>query len=125
MQSATGESGGEVRIEPSELKLAPGESAVVRMMMDASKHEPGRDYETSVRIRSKGCDDLSLGLTVVVEVERESIPTVDLHCCCKPAGRRLRWYHHAYCQPPRAAVRPARPVADLSDRTQKPARPVG
>lgn len=125
MQSTSGEAGGAVKIEPAELKLAPGESAVVRFHLDASKHARGEEYETRVRIRSKGCDDLGLDLSVVVETERESIPTIDLHCCCKPPGRQIRWYHHSYCQPAPPAVRPQRPATDIAVKPQRPAKPVG
>jgi hypothetical protein len=140
MQSTAGEAGGIVRIEPPELKLGPGESAVVRLMADASKHAQGVDYETSVRIRSKGCDDLVLGLTVVVELEKEVVPTIDLHCCCTPPGRRLRWYHHSYCQPSRVlgqadlpkaegvgrpdAIVAGRPDAVVAGKPKRPANPV-
>jgi hypothetical protein len=132
LQSTAGEPGGHVGVEPAELKLGPGESAVVRLLADASKHARGVDYETTVHIRSKGCDDLTLGLTVLVEAEKDVVPTLDLHCCCTPPGRRLRWYHHSYCQPPRRMVQAdppkvdsaTRPKADAATRPKPPAKPV-
>jgi hypothetical protein len=118
MISHGGEAGGEAVVEPASVALDPGAVGVIRVLVDASKHRSGVDYETRLRIRSKGCDDLSLGIAVHVSAEVETAPLVDLHCCCTPKQRPLRWYHHYYCDPP------AREAVDRPEASS-PQRPVG
>lgn len=99
-----GDVGGAAGVSPAAVTLDPGEVAVVKITVDASKHRAGVDYDGVVRIRAKGCEDMTLGVTVHVATAVESAPLVDLHCCCRPNVRPLRWYHHYYCDPPASRV---------------------
>ena len=50
---------------------------------------------------------------------RYRVPVIDLHCCCTPRARPLKWYHHYYCDPPLRQ----RPQGDNSD--DQDVRPAG
>jgi hypothetical protein len=123
MVSHTGEPGGAVAVEPAHLSLEPGEIAVVKLVVDAGKHRPGVDYDATLRFRAKGCEDLTLGVTVHVETLDDMVPLVDLHCCCRPKQRPLRWYHHYYCDPPADARTPKATQAPITDGPQRPVEP--
>jgi len=96
----TGEAGGAVAVSPNSLDLGPGEIGVVRVDVDASQHRRGVDYVGAVKVSAKSCEDMTLTVVVAVEPETDVLPIVDLHCCCHPKVRPLRWYHHYYCDPP-------------------------
>ena len=100
MMAETGETGGAMSLSPSSVELDPGGFSVLKIAVDASQHRRGVDYVGAVRVTSKDCEDMTLTVAVMIEPELQSVPTVDLHCCCHPKVRPLRWYHHYYCDPP-------------------------
>lgn len=113
-ESGDGES--KAAVVPAAVELEPGEVAVVAVQVEAAEQRPGVDYEGVLRIRAENCDDLRLRICVLVDVSKDCAPLVDLHCCCHPKVRPLRWYHHYYCDLP---VRQAR------DDRSEPNRPPG
>lgn len=102
IMAETGEAGGAMTLSVNSVDLQPGAQSVLQVSVDASEHRRGVDYVGAVRVTSKDCEDMTLTVAVMVEPEQESLPLVDLHCCCHPKVRPLRWYHHYYCDPPRA-----------------------
>lgn len=107
--SEAGEPGGALEVAVPTLDLDPAEVGVVQVLVDASEHRRGVDYVGAIKVTSKDCEDMFLTVAVLVESEVETVPIVDLHCCCHPHVRPLRWYHHYYCDPPRADRNPNTP----------------
>lgn len=99
-----GATGGSVTLSPASVDLDPGEIAIVRADVDASQYEAGVAYRRIVTIASRNCEPMRLAICVEVEREEDCAPLVDLHCCCEPRMRPLRWYHHYYCDPAEGAV---------------------
>jgi hypothetical protein len=97
--SDSGEAGGPMSLSAAFVDLDPGEIAPISVTIDATQHRRGLDYTGAVRVTSKDCEDMTLSVVVVVQPEVDVAPLVDLHCCCHPAARPLRWYHHYYCDP--------------------------
>lgn len=105
----TGEPGGDMTLSAPSLELDPGKIGVIRVQVDASKHRRGVDYVGAIKASSKDCEDMTLTIAVSVEPESDTLPIVDLHCCCHPKLRPLRWYHHYYCDPPQEQRPPNQP----------------
>lgn len=99
VMSEDGKPGGGITVVPASVDLEPGEVEMVRVEIDASGHETGLGYNSIVTVASRKCEDMHLGVSVLVEREIDSAPLVNLHCCCHPRPRPLRWYHHYYCDP--------------------------
>ena len=106
-ETADGES--KATVVPSTGELDAGEVAVVAVHVEAAEQRSGVTYEGVLRIRAESCDDLRLSISVLIEEPKDSVPLVDLHCCCHPKVRPLRWYHHYYCDPPARDTRDERP----------------
>lgn len=94
-----GQPGGGVKLSVDHVDLDPGETAIVEADFIAAGQEPGVNYGSTVVISSANCETMRLRLTVMVERETAYVPVIDLHCCCHPRLRPLRWYHHYYCDP--------------------------
>jgi hypothetical protein len=99
VMSEDGKPGGSITLVPASVELEPGEVEMVRVQIDAVRHEVGLGYNSIVTIASRNCEDMHLGVGVLVEREIDCAPLVNLHCCCHPRPRPLRWYHHYYCDP--------------------------
>jgi hypothetical protein len=109
LDAETGDGESKAAVVPAAVDLDPGETAVVSVQVEAAEQQPGVDYEGVLRIRAENCDDLRLCICVRVDVPKDCAPLVDLHCCCHPKVRPLRWYHHYYCDPPVGQTRDDRP----------------
>jgi hypothetical protein len=96
--SQGGQAGGAITLTPASVDLDPGEVQTVQVQVDARQHKPGSDYRSIIHVASERCETMHLGVSVEVAAEDEA-PTIDLHCCCEPRPRPLRWYHHYYCDP--------------------------
>ena len=105
LTSETGADGGAIALSANAVTLETGASAVVQVTVDGSEYTRGVDYVGAIRVASKDCETMTLGVRVTIELEDQSVPVVDLHCCCHPRVRPLRWYHHYYCDPPQDAGR--------------------
>lgn len=99
VMSADGRPGGRIALAPASVDLEPGEVEMVRVEIDATGHDVGLNYTSIVTVASRDCEDMHLGVSVLVEHEVDSAPLLNLHCCCHPRPRPLRWYHHYYCDP--------------------------
>jgi hypothetical protein len=99
VMSEEGNPGGSIALVPATVDLDPGEVQMVRAQIDATGHEVGLGYNSIVTIATRNCEDMYLGVSVFVEREIDCAPLVNLHCCCHPRLRPLRWYHHYYCDP--------------------------
>jgi|GEM_PF-2764529 len=99
IMSEDGKEGGTITVSPDSVTLEPGEVAVVQISVDASKYATGVDHAATIKVSSEKCQDMYLGVVVLVQPEVKVVPVVDLHCCCTPKLRPLRWYHHYYCDP--------------------------
>lgn len=99
VQSPFGEEAGRLTVAPAEVTLEPGDGIVVRAAVDATKFQPHVDYAATIKVSAENCEPMRLAVVVRVEPESEVVPVVDLHCCCTPKVRPLRWYHHYYCDP--------------------------
>ena len=96
--SQGGQAGGAITVTPASVELNPGEVQTVQVQVDARQHQPGSDYRSIIHVASERCETMHLGVSVEVAGEDEA-PIIDLHCCCEPRPRPLRWYHHYYCDP--------------------------
>jgi hypothetical protein len=99
LQAENGQGEGVMSLSDSEIALEPGQFEVVRITVDASKFPTGIAYIGAIQITAKDCETMYLGIVVRVQPQTEVIPVIDLHCCCHPKARPLRWYHHYYCDP--------------------------
>jgi hypothetical protein len=114
-------SGGSIAVTPESVELDPGEIRSIDVAIDAMQQSPGAEFRSIVKIASKGCETLYLGISV--ELARDDdLPIVDLHCCCEPRMRPLRWYHHYYCDPKPS---PDHHPQQESPQTCGPAGPAG
>lgn len=119
MASPGGRAGGNITVTPASVELDQGEIQTVQVQVDARRHQPGTDYRSIIHVASERCETMHLGVSVEVAGEDEA-PTIDLHCCCEPRPRPLRWYHHYYCDPRPAGGQAsgpdgARPQAEAPD----------
>jgi hypothetical protein len=96
--SPSGQAGGAITVTPAQVDLDPGEFQTVQVQVDARQHKSGADYRSVIDIASERCETMHLGVSVEV-ADEDDAPTIDLHCCCEPRVRPLRWYHHYYCDP--------------------------
>lgn len=120
IETETGDAAGQLVITPDQLTLEPGDTAVVRFEADASKFADRLDHAAAIKISAENCDPMRLAIVIRVEPEVAVVPVVDLHCCCTPKVRPLRWYHHYYCDP--APQRTPTPPTDADPRpTPQPA----
>jgi hypothetical protein len=99
LQAENGQGEGAMSLSDSEVALDPGQFKVVRIAVDASKFPAGINYIGAIQITATDCEVMYLGVVVLVQPQTEVIPVIDLHCCCHPKARPLRWYHHYYCDP--------------------------
>lgn len=99
IETAEGQKAGALVVAPAVVKLEAGEVTVVRVAVDASKFETHADYGGTIKVSAEKCEPMRLGVVVRIEPEVAVVPVVDLHCCCTPKLRPLRWYHHYYCDP--------------------------
>ena len=88
-----------IAVDPATVTLDAGERAQLRIMVDASKYDYGTRATGQVTVRAEDCTPQYLGVAISVVRPYEPIPTIDLHCDCKPNLRPQRWYHHYYCDP--------------------------
>lgn len=110
-------------LTPAQVDLDPGEVTVIHIGIDASEHRRDIDYAGAVRITSKDCEEMRLGVVVTIEPEVDVVPLVDLHCCCHPKLRRQHWSDHYYCDPPSTDDREAaKPQPEAEEPGPTPAR---
>lgn len=91
--------GASVTLTPPSVDLDPGEIQIVRVQVDATQYEPGVAYHRTITIAARNCETMRLGVCVEIARHEDCAPLVDLHCCCEPRSRPLRWYDHYYCDP--------------------------
>lgn len=85
---------------PASLDLDDGEAAQVVIVTPVGEDfAVGSEYSTRLLVRSEGCEDQYL--TVTIRVAGDAGPVIRLCCGCEPRLRPLRWYHHYYCDPPK------------------------
>jgi hypothetical protein len=98
----------EPTVTPTSFDLDDGEaSQVVVATPVGDDFAVGSEYSTRLIVRSEGCEDQHL--TVTIRVSTDAGPVIRLCCGCEPGLRPLRWYHHYYCDPPKRAPQQQEP----------------
>jgi hypothetical protein len=110
LQAEDGKDGGSMTLSTKSVALESGATAVIQVAVGGRQFRPDVDYCGQIRINAKNCETMHLGVCVRIQTVVERVPTIDLHCCCEPRLRPLRWYHHYYCDPPRETRPTAQPV---------------
>ena len=92
-------------VTPTSFDLDDGEAAQVVVATSVGEEfDAGSAYSTRLIVRSEGCEDQHL--TVTIRVSCDTGPVIGLCCGCEPKLQPLRWYHHYYCDPPKRAQQP-------------------
>lgn len=113
---AGGTVAGKMSLEPAQVTLEPGQTTALHITAELRDMQPGVDYSAAVRITAEHCETMYLGVVIRLQPEIERVPVIDLHCCCDPRLRPLKWYHHYYCDPAPNSPRASAPAPDADPR---------
>ncbi|HHM05551.1 MAG TPA: hypothetical protein ENJ19_07385 [Gammaproteobacteria bacterium] len=116
--NSRGEQARPLKLSRTTVRLLPEQSGMTVLSVDLDDaFRTGYEYATDIIIVSEGCEPQRLKIVINVQSD-DACPVIKLGCPCDPPLRPLRWYHHYYCDQPRAERTPQKPGGERFARRE-------